>query len=44
VVTEYGVANLFGCSLRERARGLIDIAHPEFREELEEAAAVRKLL
>jgi acetyl-CoA hydrolase len=44
VVTEYGVANLFGCSLRERARGLIDIAHPEFREELEKAAADRKLL
>ncbi len=44
VVTEYGIANLFGRSLRERARQLIDIAHPGFREELEEAAAARKLL
>ena len=44
VVTEYGVANLFGRSLRERARQLIDIAHPDFRDELESAAAVRKLV
>jgi acetyl-CoA hydrolase len=44
VVTEYGIANLFGRSLRERARQLIDIAHPDFREELEKAAAERKLL
>ncbi len=44
VVTEYGIANLYGRSLRERARGLIDIAHPDFREELERAASERKLL
>jgi acyl-CoA hydrolase len=44
VVTEYGVANLFGRSLRERARHLIDISHPGFREELERAAAERKIL
>jgi acetyl-CoA hydrolase len=44
VVTEHGIANLFGRSLRERARQLIDIAHPDFRNELEEAAVVRKLL
>lgn len=44
VVTEYGVAHLFGKSLRERARLLIDIAHPTFRPELEEAAHRRKLL
>ncbi len=44
VVTEYGVANLFGRSLRERARQLIDISHPDFREELERAAKDRKLL
>jgi 4-hydroxybutyrate CoA-transferase len=34
VVTEYGVAELFGQSLRERARRLIAIAHPDFRDEL----------
>jgi acyl-CoA hydrolase len=34
VVTEYGVAELFGRSVRERSAALIDIAHPEFREEL----------
>lgn len=34
VVTEFGVANLRGKSLRERARALIAIAHPDFREEL----------
>jgi len=34
VVTEWGVAELFGKSLSERARALIDIAHPDFREEL----------
>ncbi|MEJ2188779.1 MAG: acetyl-CoA hydrolase/transferase C-terminal domain-containing protein [Acidobacteriota bacterium] len=44
VVTEYGVANLYGRSLRERARSLIDLAHPDFREELERAAAARNLL
>jgi 4-hydroxybutyrate CoA-transferase len=44
VVTEYGVTNLYGRSLRERARSLIEIAHPDFREELERAASDRKLL
>jgi len=44
VVTEYGVANLYGRSLRERARSLIDLAHPDFRGELERAAAARNLL
>jgi len=34
VVTEYGVAHLFGKSVRERARALIQIAHPSFRDEL----------
>ena len=34
VVTEYGVAELFGRSVRERAAQLIDIAHPDFRAEL----------
>jgi len=44
VVTEYGVANLHGRSLRERAQALIACAHPRFREELECAAKKRKLL
>lgn len=34
VVTEYGIAQLKGKSLRERARALIKIAHPNFREHL----------
>jgi acyl-CoA hydrolase len=38
VVTEWGVADLFGASLAERARALIAIAHPDFREELTQAA------
>lgn len=44
VVTEYGVADLFGKSLRERAKALIEIAHPNFREELAKAAWERGLL
>jgi acyl-CoA hydrolase len=44
VVTEYGIANLHGRSLRERARQLIDIAHPDFREDLEREAKERRLL
>ena len=38
VVTEWGVAELFGRSLAERAHALIAIAHPDFREELTQAA------
>ncbi len=34
VVTEYGIAELFGKSLRERAEALIAIAHPDFRDDL----------
>ncbi len=41
VVTEYGVANLFGKNLRQRARALIQIAHPDHREALEAAAFSR---
>lgn len=35
IVTEYGVASLRGKSIRERARELVHIAHPKFRDELE---------
>lgn len=35
IVTEYGVARMWGCSNRERASQLIAIAHPDFRQELE---------
>ena len=38
VVTEYGVADLYGKSIRERAKQLIRIAHPDFRAELEKQA------
>lgn len=41
VVTEYGVANLFGKNLKQRAKALIDIAHPDFRESLKEEAFER---
>ncbi|MEO0231591.1 MAG: acetyl-CoA hydrolase/transferase C-terminal domain-containing protein [candidate division WOR-3 bacterium] len=44
VVTEYGVAHLWGKPLKERARALIEIAHPKFREELEKEAWERKLI
>ena len=35
VVTEYGVADLYGKTIRQRARQLVNIAHPQFRDELE---------
>jgi acyl-CoA hydrolase len=38
VVTEYGVAELRGRSVADRARALIAIAHPKFREPLERRA------
>ena len=38
VVTEFGVANLHGKTIRERALSLINIAHPRFREQLLEEA------
>lgn len=38
VVTEYGVANLYGKTIRQRATSLINIAHPEFREDLQRQA------
>lgn len=44
VVTEFGVAELYGKTLRQRAKALIAIAHPQFRGALEHAAMERKLL
>lgn len=44
VVTEYGMVNLKGKSVPERARALIGIAHPDFREELERSAREYRLL
>ncbi len=41
VVTEYGKVNLFGKNLKQRARALIDLAHPSHREWLEEAFSKR---
>ncbi len=43
VVTEYGVAELFGRSLRERAKALIAIAHPDFRDRLAHEARAENL-
>lgn len=37
VVTEYGVANLYGKNLCQRAKALTEIAHPDHREELDKA-------
>lgn len=34
VVTEYGVADLRGCNIKERVERLVNIAHPKFREDL----------
>ena len=41
VVTEFGVAYLFGQNLRQRAKSLIDIAHPDDREMLDKACFER---
>ena len=40
VVTEYGIASLFGKSLRERMEEMISIAHPMFREELKSSRLI----
>jgi len=44
VVTEYGVASLWGKNLSQRAQALIDVSHPDFREELTAAAQERHLI
>ena len=41
VVTEFGVADLYGKSVRQRVKALVNIAHPDFRADLEKQA--RKL-
>ncbi len=38
VVTEYGVADLYGKSIRQRVKALIGVAHPDFRADLEKQA------
>ena len=38
VITEYGAAELAGLTVRERANALVDIAHPDFREDLRKVA------
>jgi 4-hydroxybutyrate CoA-transferase len=38
VVTEYGIATMRGKNLRERAQALISVAHPDFRDQLQEEA------
>ena len=44
VVTEYGIVNLKGRSVAERARGMISLAHPDFREGLERQAYEHRLI
>jgi acyl-CoA hydrolase len=44
IITEYGVACLTGRSVRERAQALIDIAHPDDRQELVELGKQQKIL
>lgn len=41
IVTEYGTAYLCGKNMRQRAKALIDIAHPNHREALDKAAFER---
>jgi acyl-CoA hydrolase len=44
IVTEYGLVNLKGKTVAERAKALIGIAHPDFREELERQAYEHRLI
>lgn len=44
VVTEYGIVNLKGKSVPERARALIALAHPDFREQLDRQAYEHRLV
>jgi len=38
IVTEYGVAELYGKTIKQRAQALIRVAHPQFKDELERQA------
>ena len=38
IVTEFGVADLYGKTIRQRAQALVNVAHPEFRDELSRQA------
>lgn len=38
IVTEYGIAELYGKTIRERAQALINVAHPKFRDQLRKEA------
>ena len=44
VVTEFGIVNLKGKSVPERALALISIAHPDYREELTRQAYEHRLI
>jgi len=44
IVTEFGAAYLCGKTIRQRARALIEAAHPDYRAELEGAAGELKFL
>jgi acyl-CoA hydrolase len=44
VATEYGIVNLKGKSVSERAKALISIAHPTFREQLERDAREKNII
>ena len=44
LVTEFGTVNLKGKSVAERAKGIIELAHPDFREGLEREAYEYRLI
>jgi 4-hydroxybutyrate CoA-transferase len=44
IVTEFGVADLYGKTIRQRAQALINIAHPDFHDQLKHEAAELKYL
>ena len=44
VVTEFGMVNLKGKCVAERAKAIIALAHPDFREDLERQAHERRLI
>jgi acyl-CoA hydrolase len=44
VVTEFGIVNLKGKSVAERAVALISIAHPDYREQLEREAREKNII